>query len=80
MLLGQQDINGAQVSWALGFLVNEVTQASIRGLLKTSFISVEIFVCLLLFGLFLLGLSLLAIRNFCKRYLLFRSMMRPTKH
>ena len=68
------DINGAEVSWALGFLVNEVTRVSLLGQLKTNFISDEIFVCLLIFGISLLGLSLMAIRKFRKKYVLFKSM------
>ena len=74
------DINGMEVSWALGFFVNEVSQASILGLLRTSFISVELFVCLVIFGLSLLGLSLMAVRLFTKRYFLFRAMMKSSKH
>jgi hypothetical protein len=68
------------VSWALGFLVNEVTQASIRGLLRTTFISREIFVCLLIFAVSLLGLSLIALAQFCKRYSLFKAMMKQTSY
>lgn len=74
------DINGAEVSWALGFLVNEVTQASILGQLKKSLISTEIFVCLIIFGLFLLGLSVMALRIFCSRYKAFRKMMQQNNH
>ena len=74
------DINGAEVSWGLGFLVNEITQASVLGKVKKNFISTEIFVCIVIFGIFLMTLSILALRQFCSRYSSFKKMMERNKN
>jgi hypothetical protein len=74
-----RDINGAEVSWGLGFLVNEIMQASVWGKLKKSFISTEIFVCLIIFGIFLMTLSILALKQFCSRYSLLKKMKQRNK-
>ena len=70
------DINGAEVAWPLGFLVNEINKYSVAQLDKKSIISTEIFVCLNIFGIFLLSLSLVAVRNFWGRHSAFRKMMK----
>jgi hypothetical protein len=74
------DINGAEVAWPLGFVVNEINRFSAAKLDKKALIQTEMFVCLMVFGIFLLGLSLIAVRNFWGRHTAFRKMRSRSDH